>query len=72
MSGPTRRVEDGVPTLQFSLLPPPRVPKVKLTRKGEQEAEAGSQIRQGRDGAEMSCQEGGPPTSPSVTCVIFS
>lgn len=25
-----------------------------------------------RDGAEMSCQEGGPPTSPSVTCVIFS
>jgi hypothetical protein len=61
----------GVPTLLFTLLPPPRVPEVKLARKGEQEAESGFQIRQGRDGGEMTCQDHGSPTSPSVTCVIF-
>lgn len=60
----------GVPILQFTLLPPPRVPEVKHTRKGEREAESGSQIRQGRDGAEMACQDHGFPISPSITCVI--
>lgn len=50
---------------------PRSVPEVKFTRKGEQEAESGSQIRQGRDRAEMACQDRGSPTSPSIICVIF-